>query len=164
MTIDNVPSDRSRNTERLTEQAAVIRDGCKVKAKIVLEIADTEKKREKGLMHREGLEQNHGMIFVFPTEGSHTFWMENIQIPLDMICISDNCEIIGIQHTDVDLSASVSDSTIYEMSASTKYVIEIAQGFTNVASIEQGDEIVFDTLAPKAKKTNEALNSLSIEY
>jgi len=55
---------------------------------VYLEVADTEKKREYGLMNRKSMPKNHGMIFIFPKPEILRFWMKNTLIPLDMIFLN----------------------------------------------------------------------------
>lgn len=62
-----------------------------------LEIADTPSKREKGLMEREKLADNEGMLFIFPQEAKHSFWMYKTLIPLKMIWLDSNWEIVHVE-------------------------------------------------------------------
>lgn len=55
-----------------------------------VEIADTQTKREQGLMNRHQLEEDSGMLFVFPKADIYPFWMKNTLIPLDIVYILDN--------------------------------------------------------------------------
>src|SRR5947209_10421832 len=50
-----------------------------------LEVADTVASQERGLMERDSMPANHGMIFVFPRERMREFWMKNTRFPLDII-------------------------------------------------------------------------------
>ncbi len=61
------------------------------------EIAQTPEEKMKGLMNREFLDPNHGMLFVFDTEDYYTFWMKNTLIPLDIIWINKDHQIVDIQ-------------------------------------------------------------------
>jgi uncharacterized membrane protein (UPF0127 family) len=52
--------------------------------KLLVEIADDEAKRERGLMFRKKLDEKAGMLFIFPTERPVSFWMKNTLIPLSI--------------------------------------------------------------------------------
>ncbi|MCS7205753.1 MAG: DUF192 domain-containing protein [Leptospiraceae bacterium] len=51
---------------------------------LLVELAVTQEQRQKGLMYRNHLHENEGMLFVFPYEDYHSFWMKNTFIPLDI--------------------------------------------------------------------------------
>jgi len=59
-----------------------------------IEIADTFASRQQGLMHRDSLPQDAGMLFVFDMPGSYGFWMKNTLIPLDIIRLDQNFVVI----------------------------------------------------------------------
>lgn len=63
---------------------------------IQVELADTPEKRALGLMFRQNLEENSGMLFVFEREGIYPFWMKNTRIPLSIAFIDKNNVIIDI--------------------------------------------------------------------
>ena len=59
----------------------------KDQTRVTAEIADTANKRQRGLMFREALDQNDGMIFIFDEPGFYPFWMKNTLISLDMLWV-----------------------------------------------------------------------------
>src|SRR3989344_2335385 len=61
-----------------------------------VEIADTSLERAQGLMFRAELKEYQGMLFIFPISEKHSFWMKNTFIPLDIIWIDENFEIVYI--------------------------------------------------------------------
>ena len=63
---------------------------------IRVELARTEAERERGLMYRNHLDADTGMLFIFERPGPLTFWMKNTFIPLDMIFIGADRHIVGI--------------------------------------------------------------------
>jgi uncharacterized membrane protein (UPF0127 family) len=66
------------------------------KAVVNVEVADTPQARELGLMYRQHLAENAGMLFVFKRPQHLTFWMKNTEIPLDMIFAAPDCTVLGI--------------------------------------------------------------------
>ncbi len=105
------------------------------KQTFTLEIADTDESREHGLMQRETMPEDHGMIFVFADERPLSFWMKNTSIPLDIIFINGANRIVSIhQMTPFDLSSTRS-------AAPAKYAIELNQGAAADAGLKAGDEV-----------------------
>ena len=107
-----------------------------VKTKIDIQIANNEYDRELGLMFRKHMQENRGMLFVFPKEGIQSFWMHNTYIPLDMIFVNAKDKIVTIQNADKTLS----DQT-YSSIKPAQYVIEVNQGFSKKHGLKVGDKI-----------------------
>lgn len=61
-----------------------------------IEIADTTEERAQGLMFREEMAQDHGMLFVYPSAREVAFWMKNTPLPLDIIYINQRGVICSI--------------------------------------------------------------------
>ena len=64
------------------------------KIKIDLEIADNDYERQLGLMNRKSMEETQGMLFIFQYERMQSFWMRNTLIPLDILFINKDKEIM----------------------------------------------------------------------
>ena len=61
---------------------------------IIVELARTDNEIQQGLMFRDNLCDNCGMLFIFNEENKHKFWMKDTKIPLDMIFINSNLEVV----------------------------------------------------------------------
>lgn len=72
-----------------------------------VELAQTPEELAKGLMHRETLEQDEGMLFHFPEPHPVAMWMKNTLLPLDMIFISPKGEILAIEENTTPRSLKV---------------------------------------------------------
>jgi len=68
--------------------------------KIFVELAETNQEKKKGLMFRDELAENQGMLFIFNQEGKHSFWMKNTKIPLDIVFINKDLEIVDLLRAD----------------------------------------------------------------
>jgi uncharacterized membrane protein (UPF0127 family) len=102
------------------------------------EIADTNELRQRGLMFRENLAKNSGMIFIFDHIGKHSFWMKNTLIPLDLIWISADKKVVDVQ-TLQPCTKDPCQSYIPKNDA--KYVLEVGAGiFRGIL----GDTVEFD--------------------
>ena len=112
-----------------------------------VDVADTPAKRELGLQYRRDLAADRGMIFLFPSESHHSFWMKNTPIPLDMIFISSDQKIVGIVERAVPFST---DSR--SVPAASQFVLEINGGLAGQYGVKVGDSIRFQGLAPEKVK------------
>ncbi|HSF57230.1 MAG TPA: DUF192 domain-containing protein [Candidatus Binatia bacterium] len=112
-----------------------------------VEVADTPAKRELGLQYRRDLAADRGMIFLFPSESHHSFWMKNTPIPLDMIFISSDRKIVGIVEQAVPFST---DSR--SIPAASRFVLEINGGLARRHGIQVGDSISFQGFTPEKVK------------
>lgn len=109
--------------------------------KIQVEVADTESSQIKGLSGREALCASCGMLFVYNNSIQRTFWMKDMNFPLDIIWLRDN-KVIGI-------SAGLPPEgekplRIYASSEPVDMVLEVNAGFVARNEIKVGDEIKFD--------------------
>ena len=105
---------------------------------LTVEVADTDEKRKQGLMHREELLPDTGMLFVFAEEAQHSFWMKNTNISLDILFINSNKEIVYIEQGTTPLSL-----TPISPEETSRYVVEVNAGFTAANSVNVGDRVLF---------------------
>lgn len=106
--------------------------------KVNVEIADDNYERQQGLMFRESLNENDGMIFIFEDENFQSFWMKNTLIPLDIIFIDKNFEIVDIKNA---VPCEEDPCAAYDSAKPAKYVLEINYGFAEKNSIEAGGKV-----------------------
>lgn len=95
-----------------------------------VEIADTNKERQKGLMWRQEMPQDRGMLFVFSRAERHSFWMKNTLIPLDIIWISADKKVVDV-HTLQPCPAETLRCPGTFPSAPAQYVLEVNAGAFN---------------------------------
>ena len=108
---------------------------------ISVEVARTPDERAKGLMFRESLAENAGMLFVFEKEEPLTFWMKNTTIPLDMVFIAENGTITSISRAS---PCTAEPCQLYQGIART--VLEMNIDFTARHGIKQGDFVTLPKL------------------
>jgi len=105
---------------------------------IDIEFADNQNERAQGLMYRTKLDENQGMLFVFPFEEFQSFWMKNTVLPLDMLFINSELKIVTIHKNTEPYSTKG-----YPSSSPAIYVLEVNAGFTDKYNIKQGDKVIF---------------------
>ena len=121
---------------RASEPAVVIHTTAGARANVAVEVAATPEAQAQGLMYRRALADGHGMLFVFPAEAPHDFWMKNTFIPLDMIFIAADGRIVGIQANTVPLS-----TTPLGVERPSRYVLEVPGGWAARRGVAAGDRV-----------------------
>ncbi len=108
--------------------------------KLQIEIALTDQERATGLMFRQSIPENYGMLFIFEREQVLNFWMKNTAIPLSIAYIRENGLIIGIY--DMKPYDETPISSIYPC----KYALEVNKGWFTKNNIKTGDMIKLPSL------------------
>jgi len=101
-------------------------------------IANTPKERQRGLMFREELGENEGMLFVYEEEDYRSFWMKNTLIPLDIIFLNAEKEVINVETARPEPNVSDSNLMTYGSERPAKYVLEVNAGFAEDFSVSEG--------------------------
>lgn len=130
-TTESTPT--SPQTQTQTEQTQAPQLSAQIEAStsggqtFSLEVAQDQATREKGLMNRESLDTNTGMLFVFDQLSNHGFWMKNTLIPLDIIWLSKNQQVL---HYVQAQPCTTANCTVYKPApnAQAAYVVELNAG------------------------------------
>jgi uncharacterized membrane protein (UPF0127 family) len=102
---------------------------------VQVEIADTPFLRNRGLMNRDYLPRDHGMLFSFPKEGTQSFWMKNTLLPLSIAFIDRDGVIINIERMMPHDLDSVSSS------CEVPYALEMNDGWFDNMGINPGSRV-----------------------
>ena len=108
-------------------------------ATIQVELATTPKQHAQGLMNRDFLAPDSGMLFVFNSSQQLWFWMKNTKIPLDMLFLDANKTVVQI----MSAPPCVQDPCQSYGGAQAQYVLEVHQGFAALNNIEVGTQADF---------------------
>lgn len=103
-----------------------------------IEIADNDYETQTGLMYRNSMETNQGMLFIFKDSRPRYFYMKNTSIPLDLIYIDENRKIVSTQ-----LNAKPMTEATLPSNANAQYVLEINAGLFDQWHLKVGDSIAF---------------------
>lgn len=109
-------------------------------AELKVELACTPEAQQRGLMFRERLPENQGMLFVFAEEQTLSFWMKNTSLPLSIAYIDAAGEIIEIQEL------TPFDETPRPSARPARYALEVNQGWFERHHIQPGQRILLDKL------------------
>ncbi len=108
---------------------------------VTVEVADTQEKRQLGLMYRNELPAFGGLLFIFPQESPLSFWMKNTSLPLDIIYINADFSIVQIAENTTPYSTARIPSK-----HPAKYVLEVNAGFCQRHGITAKDRVEFSQL------------------
>jgi len=108
-----------------------------------VQVADTMPTRTKGLMFRQEMPEDEGMIFLFDDEHTLSFWMLNTLIPLDIIYIGKDWKVVSIQKNVPPCKSEVSKlrsdpCDTYPSKGNAQYVLEINGGLSDKLGIQEG--------------------------
>jgi uncharacterized membrane protein (UPF0127 family) len=101
---------------------------------ISIEWARTESERERGLMERKSMPDDHGMLFDFGVEQPVSFWMKNTPLPLDMVFITAGGTVYRIEKKATPFSEDVIPG-----GAPVRYVLELVGGVSDKIGLVPGD-------------------------
>ena len=110
-----------------------------------VEIAADLAAREQGLMNRDKMENEHGMIFLFPHSGIYKFWMKDTKIPLDLLFLDNAGKVVHI------VTLQPGDLVGFENYTPTRYVIELNAGVAKSLNLKTGDTINLPLSLPPAR-------------
>jgi len=104
-----------------------------------VEIADDDEERSRGLMYRDELGRNEGMFFIWNRPAPRAFWMLNTRIPLDIVYIGAELEIVGWSLDTLPCRTRSCPS--YPSGAPAQYVLEVNAGEMERLGVEIGEQV-----------------------
>ncbi len=105
---------------------------------VKVELARSDPDRQRGLMWRRSLEPGRGMLFLFEQPQPLKFWMKNTYIPLDMIFLSGDRRIVGIEENAEPLTTQPRGPD-----APSQFVLEVPGGWARAHGVEPGMAVEF---------------------
>lgn len=108
---------------------------------VKVEVVATEAKIQKGLMYREHLPPDAGMLFLMGEDKEHPFWMRNTLIPLDMLFISGDMKVAGIVENAQPLT-----ETLRTIGKPSLYVLEVNGGWSKQHGVTAGALVRFENV------------------
>lgn len=103
--------------------------------KVRVEVADSPEERARGLMFRDSLPENTGMLFIFEADGNYPFWMLNMKFSLDMIWLDSEGNVVYIAE---NVQPCTVTCQAIDPKVNARYVLEVNAGFIDKHKIEEG--------------------------
>jgi hypothetical protein len=129
------PENRTPTPTPVTGPRAVLPSGAVYR----VELALTPEEKAQGLMYRESLPPQTGMLFLFSDEAPHRFYMKNTMIPLDMIWMNESGEVLFVSENTPPCKADPCPS--YGPETPAALVLEIAGGMAEKEGVRVGAKI-----------------------
>jgi uncharacterized membrane protein (UPF0127 family) len=129
------------DTGSALERGTVTIETAEGPVEVAVEIADSDAERETGLMNRESLAEDAGMLFVFDEDVDFAFWMKNTLIPLSIAFADAEGEIVRI----LDMEPCEADPCpVYDPEATYRTALEVNQGAFDEWGVAEGDPLALD--------------------
>lgn len=106
---------------------------------LAVAVADTAHEREQGLSGTSPLANGEGMLFIFDSDGQHSFWMKDMRYAIDIIWLSRDMRVVYIEK-------SVSPDTFpsaFTPPTPARYVLEVPAGFSEAQGLQVGSSATF---------------------
>lgn len=111
--------------------------------RVSVEVARTARQIQRGMMYREHLPPDSGMLFLLRRDKIQTFWMKNCLIPLDMIFVNGAMEVVGVVE-----NAEPRTLTTRKVARPSQYVIEVNGGWARTNGVGAGARVRFENVPP----------------
>lgn len=135
-TISNNPTNAVPNEPLFVKEGELV--FLKNNKQLTIEVVDNEAETTQGLMYRKSMPDSCGMLFVFPDSQERSFWMKNTYIPLDILYLDSQKQILTIQANRTPFSEEAIPSL-----KEAQYVLEVNAGYCQRNGIQQGDKVDF---------------------
>jgi uncharacterized membrane protein (UPF0127 family) len=107
--------------------------------RFTVELAETQEKQALGLMFREHMEDDHGMLFIFPNEAMRSFWMKNCRIPLDIFYFNAELELVSVAENAQPCRTARCPG--YPSEGPAQFVLELNAGKAAELGVRKGDKL-----------------------
>jgi uncharacterized membrane protein (UPF0127 family) len=107
--------------------------------RVRVEIAETDEARARGLMFRDSLAEDEGMLFVFDEPERYGFWMKNVRVALDLLWLDRRGRIVWIVEAAPPCAGERCPT--YRSAVNASFVLEVAAGFVHRHGIAVGDPV-----------------------
>jgi uncharacterized membrane protein (UPF0127 family) len=110
--------------------------------RFIVEVADDDAERARGLMFRDELADGHGMVFLHDEEAPQSYWMKNTRIPLDILFFDHSRKLVSAQQRVPPCSLG-DGCPPFRSEVPALYVLELNAGVAESLGVKAGDELTF---------------------
>lgn len=106
-----------------------------------VELALDAASQQRGLMFRDDMPADHGMLFVFDRPNVQTFWMKNCRMPLDILYFDQNYKLVSVQQRVPPCGDADGNCPVYPSTGPAQYVLELNAGTAEKIGVKAGDAL-----------------------
>jgi uncharacterized protein len=106
-----------------------------------IELALDAATQQRGLMFRDEMPTDHGMLFIFDRPNLQTFWMKNCRMPLDILYFDANYKLINVQQRVPPCRDADGTCPVYPSTGPAQYVLELNAGTAEKIGVKAGDAL-----------------------
>ncbi len=117
---------------------------------LLLEVMQTPAERARGMMGRSEVPPDSGMYFVFDVTGRHGFWMKNCLIPLDIVWLSEDLQVVHVERALPPCTEEPCPSWTPPVPA--RYVIEVGAGLAESYGLVPGARVLITPLESRSSR------------
>jgi len=107
--------------------------------RFTVDLAETAEQQALGLMFREEMADDHGMLFIFPVEARRSFWMKNTRIPLDIFYFDGDLKLVSVAANA--RPCKTARCPTYPSAGPAQYVLELNAGKAAELGVQPGDAL-----------------------
>ena len=115
-----------------------------------IEVADDDAERARGLMYRDAMPEDRGMLFIHDAEEPQAYWMKNTKIPLDILYFDNGRKLVS-QQRDIPPCSLGDACPSYPSNVPARYVLELNAGEAARLKLQDGAELTFGPGIPPEK-------------
>lgn len=110
--------------------------------RFTVELAETQEKQALGLMFRDSMPDDHGMLFLFPNEAMRSFWMKNCKFPIDIFYFDADLKLVSVAENAQPCRTARCPG--YPSEGPAQYVLELNAGKAAELGVKPGDVLTLD--------------------
>ncbi|MEN6608211.1 MAG: DUF192 domain-containing protein, partial [Bryobacteraceae bacterium] len=131
--------ERATTVEEYYTREVKLPNGKKIRAEVMINPTDMM----RGMMFRDSIAPNRGMLFIHSSLEPHRYWMFQVKIPLDIIWMDENRRIVEISANTPPCQTGASDCQQYGGAAPSLYVLEVGGGVAAKHNLRVGQQLSF---------------------
>lgn len=130
---------QTESLDVLTTRIVTLPDGAEIRAEVKIK----PEEMAQGMMFRDALPRGRGMLFIHPKPGAYRYWMHNMRVPLDIVFMDSNRQIVEISANTPPCTTQPNDCPLYGGHYFEQFVLELGAGEAQRLGLQKGQTLSF---------------------